>query len=595
MSFVISTKEMSSGEKYGEVYVKGNYCRYKRNLLVFKGETHNYYDKEELFDYIIQEGIGIVEKLKGDFFIIYYDNNLRKMYIANDKLGRETIFYFNNHNNFILSDDFWEIVNLVGPNISDIEIQSIKEFVVFLNPMFYKTIIKDLNFFPPASIGEYLLKEHIFKIRHYWDFKYKPNENLKLDEVVDRLDSLFDNGIKQIKERNGPKVSYGIGLSGGLDSRLIPHYVLRHGMDLKSFIIGEKRPHKFVLSRDHKSARMLAEYYNLDHYEIEYNSETFENKSFYDIRYYPMGPSNLFTCVQNKLPKFDILLTGISGGELLGSTLPSNIIELSGEELLDTIIETFSHLHIFKNRNLIIKLINKLPKYLKSIFKYNYLTEHLDKRQSIDGIINRNEVIEAKSKIRQFIKDNSDKNNVDIWQKYLFFHRAFRNKYGAFGSLYGQFKSYSIFVNSNVLEETLTWKLEYLINRRLQNYFYITKFPELAKIPAQHGKVSILYRNNSSKFRKALALIAFIIRRTGLRYVSWAWKEKYRKYSFKILLRENQIFNKIFDVNKIIKLGKEDMRMYENVVKIKQILDLIETKDYKDFFRHHDGSKKVQP
>ncbi len=48
------------------------------------------------------------------------------------------------------------------------------------------------------------------------------------------------------------------------------------------------------------------------------------------------------TIEENKLPEFDILLTGMNGGELFGSTIPTNIQNLNKEELTDVIIRTFS-------------------------------------------------------------------------------------------------------------------------------------------------------------------------------------------------------------------------------------------------------------
>lgn len=584
MSCVISSKEIIGGEKIGEFYVKGKYYKEGENLLFLKGDVFNYNNEKELFNDIIQKDSEIIPKLKGEFFIIYYSINSNKIYIANDILGRERLFYFFYKNEFILSDDFWEIINLIEPSMSDVDVQSIKEFPIFHYPLFYKTIIKNLYFLPPASIAIYYLDDFNFQIEQYWDFKYKPNKSITLNEAIDKLDCLFYKSMKQIKEKNDPKTIYGVGLSGGLDSRLIPYYALKNNMNLISFIIGEKKPHKFVLSRDHKSARRLARHYNLNHFEVEYDSESFESKSFYDIRNNPMSPSNFFISVQDKVPKFNVLLTGMNGGEHFGSTLPCNIMELNKENLVDVIIKTFSYMYNYKSISFINRLFRKV---LKLIFKNYKSPENLNKRNSIDGIIKENEFIEIRSKIIQFVKDNSNKSNIDIFQKYLFWHLVNRNKYGSFCSLFGSKKSYGIFTNPYVVDEMLTWKPEYLINKSLQNHFFIKKFPELAKIPDQDSKLPIFYRNKKVSFyKKFLNYIDYRIRGAGvMRYAHWAWSKKYKKYSIKILSKENKIFFKIFDIKKLLKLDKRDMRLYENIVKIKQILDLIETKGYKDFLK----------
>lgn len=600
MSFVISVNKIDGGEKFGEVYVKGNYYKHSKGILVFKGECSDYKDGE-FCSRIIRGGTYIVPEVKGEFLIIYYECESRKVYFANSKLGRETLFYFYDGDSFILSDDFWEIINLIAPSASEIDAQSVKEFAVFHHALFHKTIVKNVNFLPPASIGEFSLEGHTCNLKQYWDFRYKLNEHLTISEAADRLDRLLDNGVRQIKERNGEYVVYGVGLSGGLDSRLIPHYALKHNLALRSFIIGEKRPHKFILSGDHSSARKLAKYYKVEHCEVEYDSENFGNKSFYDVRYFPMGSSQVFITVHSELPKFEILLTGMDGGELLGATLPSNIMRLNAEELLDAIIQFFSYMYVFKKKIIISKLLRYPIRLTKLMFRSNSFegvlrSEGVVKRERIDGIIDETAFITARAKIHQFIKANSDKPNIDILQKYLFFHIAYRNKYGAFGSLHGRQKSYSVFLDPYLLEEALTWKPEFLINRRLQNYFFVKRFPELAKIKAQDAREAIYYRNRSNSLRRVVAFVMYFIRGVGvMRYVDWAWSKRYKDYSSRIILREGKIFNSIFDTEKVMKLAKEDMRIYENLVKLKQILDLIETKGYKNFFEYSEGEKSSKP
>ncbi|MCG2827565.1 MAG: hypothetical protein L6265_13325, partial [Thermoplasmatales archaeon] len=90
MSFVLSLKEIKNGEKVGSVYVKGDYYKQGKNLLIFKGETYpSNMTNEELFSHVSREGIHIVKKMKGDFFIIYYDDASKNIYVADDRLGME--------------------------------------------------------------------------------------------------------------------------------------------------------------------------------------------------------------------------------------------------------------------------------------------------------------------------------------------------------------------------------------------------------------------------------------------------------------------------------------------------------------------------
>jgi len=581
MSFVVSTKEVAHSKKVGEVYVKGDYHRYSGGFVILKG-TPRCYTRGQIINQVIEGGVESIPTVRGEFSVIHYDIKSRVIEFTNDKLGREYFFYFWKGQELILSDDFWEIINIIEPEASDIDGQSVKELAVFRVSLSYKTIIRNLQFFPPASLGRFSFQEHELKISSYWDFHYEPNEDLTIDDAIERLDARLDEAIKRIKDTNPSGATYGLGLSGGLDSRLVPHYTLKHGMVLRFFIIGEKRPHKFLLSRDHASARQLARYYGLQIHEVAYDSDSFDAKGDLDVRKYPLGPSNFFIAARRDVPEFDILLNGMNGGEMLGSTFPSAILELNNKDLLERLLQTFTYMYKHKRRSLPLRLVGKLT---KKIVGRNPFKGEVIKRQTIPGVITEKEFAIACSTIEDFINDNAGKSNIDIWQKYLFFTLASRNGKGAFGSLHGRQKSYCVFSDPWLFEEALTWKPEFLIGRRLQTRFYVKKFPDLAKIKAQDAQPAVFYRDQGgSTFKKIVALVEFLLRGNGVtRYADWAWEKKYRDYSRKILLRDNKIFNQLFDVEKIMSLGKEDMRLYENIVKIKRVLDVIETKEYRKF------------
>jgi len=558
MSFVISPEKFQNSVKEGDIYIKGDYYKNKNGFAVKQGEIFNYNDKE-LFNKIHTKGTSLILRLKGEFLLVWYDKKLKRIYIGNDKLGREILFYFYDKKRFILSNDFWEIVNIIEPNKFDIDVQSVKEFLIFNRPLFFKTIIKNLNFFPPASIGNFSIKDRAFNIDNYWDFKYTPEDNLSLDEAIERLDLLLTNSLKRIKEQHNPNAIYGFGLSGGMDSRLIPHYAKKHNMKLKSFIIGERKPHKLFLSRDHASARKIAKFYKLRLYDIPYNSISFYEKAYSGLKFVPMVNSRLFDTVgESKFPKFGVLLTGMNGGEIFGNLMPPNIQTLNKKQLVDKIISSFS-----------------LAYEQQNIFKRTLFKGELNKR--INPLIDKKAYIKARQKIEKFVETEirKDKTNVDIFQKYVFFLIQ-NNKYGAFGMFFKK-GNYSIFSDTHIIEESLRWKPTFLINRKLQTQFFLKKFPELAKIPSQDFQPAIFYRDKKSIFRKVLAIIEFILRGAGVvRYSKWSREKLYLDFAKKVLSKHNNIFENIFDIKHIQTLKN----IPSNLVKIKLLLDIIENKSY---------------
>jgi len=579
MSFVISPEKFQNSVKEGDIYIKGDYYKNKKGLIIKQGGIFNYNDKE-LFSSILTKGNSLIPKLKGEFFLVWYDKKLKEICIGNDKLGREILFYFYNKKKFIISNDFWEIINIIEPNESDINIQHVKEFVIFGRPLFFKTIVNNLNFFPAASISKFSIKDKILNINNYWDFKYTPDDNLSLNEAAERIDMFLSNALRRIKEKHNPETVYGSGLSGGLDSRLIPHYAVKYRMRLKNFIIGERKPNKLFLSRDHASARKIAKLYKLKLHEIPYNCINFEEKAYSEIRFNPTGSARLFQTInKSSFPKFDVLLTGMNGNEVFGSDIPLNIQHLNKDQLVDSIISSFFYVH---------KQSNRFKRTFKFLFGFIF-REDINKRKIFNPLVDEETFIRAKQKIKKFVEAEIKKNktNVDIIQKYVFSFAQI-SKYNSFGMFWNK-KNYSIFLDPYFFEETLRWKAEFLINRKLQNQFFLKKVPKLAKIPPQDFQPAIFYRNKWKLFRKVLAMAEFILRGWGVvRYNEWSKKKEYLDFARKVLSEDNKIFKNIFNVEDIL----NSKSIHENLVKIKLLLDFIENKKYKRFFEENSKIKK---
>ena len=106
------------------------------------------------------------------------------------------------------------------------------------------------------------------------------------------------------------------------------------------------------------------------------------------------------------------------------------------------------------------------------------------------------------------------------------------------------------------------------------------KFLYLAKIPSQDYQPAIFYRGKKSYLRKVSSLINYILRGTGLNYRKWSQEKEYINFAKKVLLRKNEFFRRIFNIKEII---NDQNPPHENLVKIKQVLDLVQSGEYKKF------------
>jgi len=281
---------------------------------------------------------------------------------------------------------------------------------------------------------------------------------------------------------------------------------------------------------------------------------------------------------ESNLPKFDVLLQGMNGGEFFGSDLPLKIQNLDKEQLVNTIISHFSYVY---------KQPSKFNRILKYFFKFIF-EQDSNRRGDINQLIDEKAYFEARQKIEKFVESEIKKNktNVNIFQKYFFF-LVQNNKY-AFG-MFNNMKTYSIFSDPYFIEEALRWKPEFLINRKLQTQFFIKKIPKLAKILSQDSQPAIFYRDKQSIFRKVLAMIEFILRGAGVvRYNKWSREKLYLDFARKVLSKHNNIFENIFDIKHIQTLKN----IPSNLVKIKLLLDIIENKSYNMLLKENDLIKK---
>ena len=302
-------------------------------------------------------------------FYSQFDNSL---YIFNDKLGIFDVFYFLKGNLIFISNYFAKILRNYSFNQRDLDYQALYEFFLFEFPLFDKTFIKKIKRVPLGSICYLNITNFEFKVDNYYDYIFKIDNNIRENEIIEVIDKNFENAIQNIKNLNSRNTIYGLGLSGGMDSKLTAYFAKKAKMKLKTFIFGEKPSDAYLI------ARKIAKEINLDHYElgVNYNFYDYAIKS---IQYKPLMNVQYawYYAIYEKLPKFDILLTGFHGDNQFGSHLKN------------------SDKYIVDNNSFITRLLNHFCQlgYNKNINKF--LNE---KKFSIQKIINEIEHFTSISK-----------------------------------------------------------------------------------------------------------------------------------------------------------------------------------------------------
>ena len=241
-----------------KVKVKG-YIFDKKNLL---------YEEKNLLDYF--ENINTEEEFKerildaNGFFSVIIQKE-KSIMIAVDKTRTFPLFYINDKNDFIISDDCSFLKDNYKNILNEVNID---EFLSIGHVMGKETLLQNIF---QVQAGEYLIIDHNSLIKNFYlDYLTKEISTKNFSELkLEFLDILRDLIQRFIKFANGRQIV--IPLSGGYDSRLIASLLRQANYDnVFCYTYGRKNTYEVI--RSEKVAKKL----NYNWLFIEYNLQTID-------------------------------------------------------------------------------------------------------------------------------------------------------------------------------------------------------------------------------------------------------------------------------------------------------------------------------
>lgn len=507
---------------------------------------------------------------------------------AVDQNGIDTFLYYYDGSRFLLSDSFWDIVRKIQPKYEDLNIAFIRQSLLTCTTPNGSTYLKYMHFLLPSYTGFYNAKENVLQVQRYRDFHYS-RQITDISEAVEHLDNILHRTMEQIKEKCGD-VQYAVGLSGGLDSRVIPHYAKAHGMRLTAFNFCISRPNGIFLGQSVKNARALAKVFDIPYKEVEWDIHSLDDKFRLVTKLFPYVSSReAFKYEPQGLPEFDVLLSGGSG-MIVGSELPTDLfsadrnrlINLFNAEFLPHNSATFSNrakralVYIFGDKFVNIDTVAK-PSYAKGSLLSQFITE--DDRGAVE------------TRIASFISDKLQlgSSNVEIYEDFFINVVGFLNRFGSYESFLGTKRSFSIYIPF-LLTEVLTWDPALLLNRKVLTELILRKIPEVAGVRSESFETSP--RNKScGAFFKGLSVLEFLIRGNGTAIDQLSFRKKNLQKRFLSEIEQEKIslcwFNKIFQIEKkeipISLITPSSSGDAIKIWQLKHTIDCLEKKEYMNF------------
>lgn len=268
-----------------------------------------------LFDHFINKGTSEWETVNGQFVLVVFDTATQKATIINDRFGFRQLYYLRGRHSLHFGSQIKSVIALKGsqPELSP---NGIAQFLFFGYHIGEDTSFQDIRILPPASVLTF--GADTFEVKSYWSPVYRADESTNPTSLFSRMETAVDRQVAG----GGAK---GILLSGGMDSRIVAHELVKRDPSLVAFTFG------FPNSMDVQFARHISEVLGIEHHILQFQPERWKEHipmvveqtegeaSFHhykSIQFHPFMAS-----------KCNTIMTGLSGDMILGSFIEQDHLE----------------------------------------------------------------------------------------------------------------------------------------------------------------------------------------------------------------------------------------------------------------------------
>lgn len=198
----------------------------------------------------------------GEFAAASWDRDRKSLTIATDRFGLSPIFFTQRSGCFLFSGSLHAL--LEAHDSLELDDAALKELLTIGYPLGNKTIWRGIERVPPAS--RLTISADGLRIEKYWQLRFGPPFQAGEDELLGEMDRLLHLAVSS---RCAENKSVGIGLSGGLDSRVLAAYLSRLPCAVHSYTYGAPQ------SSDTGLAAMLAAELGFNHHSAELDVDDF--------------------------------------------------------------------------------------------------------------------------------------------------------------------------------------------------------------------------------------------------------------------------------------------------------------------------------
>lgn len=192
----------------GEFY---DFERIRHELQVEGYQFKTSSDSEIALHLYQKYGTACLKYLRGEFAFTIWDSVNGSLFAARDRLGINPIYYAQHDEKIFFASEIKALIAAGVPAIWDED--------SYLNRSFFfqdRTLFKGIYQLPPGHFA--LATSGGIKQVKYWDFNYKPDQEIVQRSEEEHIESLRDSLLQATETRLRADVPVGVYLSGGIDS-----------------------------------------------------------------------------------------------------------------------------------------------------------------------------------------------------------------------------------------------------------------------------------------------------------------------------------------------------------------------------------------
>ena len=348
-------------------------------------------DTEVLLQMMITYGKDSLKELNGSFAFAFYDDREKKLLCARDRFGLAPFYYQWKNGRFLFASELKSILG-TGFSSSEIDLESLSNYLSLLWVPGPKTIIKDINKLSAGHFIELNLKEEVLEVKEWWDIEFNPSENkMNLNEWTEEIKNTLE---KSVKRSTLSDVPLACGLSGGLDSQALTGLLFKNNIKTNTFTLSFKGHNPGNLN-EMNVAKIASEYFKTNHTEkIIDTKDYFDDldKMIYHLDEPYGGGLPIWHVLKEAGKKFGVILTGLGGDELFGNFGRWTLLEKTQYDFFKSPLQFdtlfFNRKYFFteklKNKLLNNNIKNSTSKYLQNIVNDKKLKNIRDKIMYLD-------------------------------------------------------------------------------------------------------------------------------------------------------------------------------------------------------------------